>query len=420
VSGITILSRKLKSALFTLVLAFVLTACALVRPQAVPQPEIGAAEIPGIPHARIWGDQTPPPEFMEWLGGYIRDSEVRSGDHFSSQLHVHYLALSGGGGDGAFGAGLLNGWSAAGTRPVFRVVTGVSTGALIAPFAYLGPNYDDLLRDLYTGVNLSGLLSVTSLWRLLFSESLADTTPVAKLIAKHVNESVMQAIANEYSEGRLLLIATTNLDAQRPVLWNIGEIASSGQPHALELIQKIILASTSIPGAFPPVYIEVEANGKRYHEMHVDGGTTTQVFLYPAALDTRKLLSTHRPRTAYVVRNGRIGPEWIETTPGFSTVAQRSISTMIKSQAAGDLYRIYLGSQRDGIDYNCAFIGDDFVAERKDEFDQGYMRALYEYGFNAGKSGYRWQKAPPGFEPPVVEKGGSQYRGIPLPARTTP
>lgn len=383
-----------------------LTGCTLTRPHAVPQLESGAAGIPGIPQARIWGDQLPPPEFMEWLGEYLRTSEIRSNDRFSNQLRVHYLALSGGGGDGAFGAGLLNGWSAAGTRPVFRIVTGVSTGALIAPFAYLGPNYDDLLRELYTEINLTGLLSSGSVWRFLFSDSLSDTTPVAKLITKHINESVVQAIAEEYRRGRLLLIGTTNLDAQRPVLWNIGEIAASEHPKALELIQKVILASTSIPGAFPPVFIEVEANGKRYHEMHVDGGTATQVFLYPAALDTRKLLNyvgIQRPRTAYVVRNGRIGPEWVETVPGFSSIAQRSISTMIKSQAAGDLYRIYLGTQRDNIEYNCTFIGDDFVAERRDEFDQDYMRALYEYGYHTGKSGHRWHKAPPGFEPPAVE-----------------
>ena len=386
--------------------ALIAGGCALTRPKAVPQPQSSTAVVPGIPYARIWGDQMPPPEFMEWLTEYLRTAEARSGDRFSNKLHLHYLALSGGGGDGAFGAGFLNGWSAAGTRPVFRIVTGVSTGALIAPFAYLGPNYDDLLRHVYTEVDLTGLLSFNSVWRFLFSDSLADTTPLAKLIVEHIDEKMMHAIAEEYREGRLLLIGTTNLDAQRPVLWNIGEIAASGQPHALELIQKIILASISIPGAFPPVFIEVEANGKRYHEMHVDGGTASQVFLYPAALDTRKLLAfvgIQRQRTAYVIRNGRIGPEWVETVPGLSTIAQRSIATMVKSQAAGDLYRIYLGTQRDNIEYNSAFIGDDFIAERKDEFDPGYMRALYEYGFNAGKGGYRWQKAPPGFDPPTIE-----------------
>jgi predicted acylesterase/phospholipase RssA len=248
-------------------------------------------------------------------------------------------------------------------------------------------------------------------WDILTGDALADTGPLATLIEQHVDERMQQAIAAEYHKGRFLLIGTTNLDAQRPVIWNVGEIAASQSPEALELIRKIMLASASIPGAFPPVYIEVEANGKRYREMHVDGGTTTQVFLYPAALDVRKIesqLGFHRSRSVYVLRNARLTPEWAPTEARLTGIAARSISTLIKTQGIGDLYRIYLGTQRDKIAYHLAFIGDDFSVERKEEFDSAYMQALYEYGFNLAKSGYPWRQGPPGFEPPKAARTASR------------
>lgn len=228
--------------------------------------------------------------------------------------------------------------------------------------------------------------------------------PLARLNAKHIDAQALQRIVEEFSEtGRTLLIGTTNLDAGRPVIWNIGRIAASGHPKALELVRKVLLASASIPGAFPPVYIEVQANGRRYDEMHVDGGTASQVFLYPAALDWRRLtegLGLTGKSRVYVIRNARLEPEWRTVEPRLAAITGRAISTLLRTQGIGDLYRIYLGARRDGIEYNLAYISADFLGEPEEPFDQAYMKKLYRFGYRLARDGYPWAQSPPGFAPP--------------------
>ena len=116
----------------------------------------------------------------------------------------------------------------------------------------------------------------------LFDDAMADTSPLAETIARYTDQAMFDAIAREYQKGRLLLIGTTDLDAQRPVIWNVGAIAASRHPKSLDLFRKILLASASIPGAFQPVLLDVEIDGARFQEMHVDGGAIAQLFLYPA------------------------------------------------------------------------------------------------------------------------------------------
>ncbi|NIO07245.1 MAG: patatin, partial [Deltaproteobacteria bacterium] len=202
----------------------------------------------------------------------------------------NYLAISGGGANGAFAAGFLAGWTATGTRPEFTAVTGVSTGALISPFAFLGSKHDDTLKEIYTGVSTKDILNKRSLLVGLTSDAMADTVPLLRLIQKYVTSEIREALAAEFRRGRILTVGTTNLDAGRPVIWNITRIAGSAHPKALELIHKILLASASIPVAFPPVFIEVEANGQRYDEIHVDGGGASQIYLYPLGLDWRRVI----------------------------------------------------------------------------------------------------------------------------------
>jgi predicted acylesterase/phospholipase RssA len=199
---------------------------------------------------------------------------------------VQLLAVSGGGENGAFGSGLLCGWSEHGTRPVFELVTGVSTGALTAPFAYLGSSYDPQLRTVYTELKSSGVFLKRGLTAALFDDALSDNSPLFKTISGYLNEAMLAALANAYDDGRLLLIGTTDLDAQQPVIWNMGAIAKSGHPRALDTIRRILLASAAIPGAFPPTLFDVVLDGKPYQELHVDGGAFAQAFLYPAGLDT--------------------------------------------------------------------------------------------------------------------------------------
>ena len=311
-----------------------------------------------------------------------------------------YLALSGGGDAGAFGAGLLNGWTAAGNRPQFKLVTGISTGALIAPFAFLGPKYDQKLKDFYTTISKKDVLKARNIIRGLTSDAMADSTPLRELLAKHVTREFLDEIAVEYKKGRELWIGTTNLDDMRRYIWNMTRIASSHDPAALDLFISLMLASSAIPGQFPPVLIDVEANGEKYQEMHVDGGASAQVFVYPLGVDLQALSQIHqatRERNLYIIRNSRIDPEWAQTERRTFSIAARAITSLIQTQGVGDLYRIYLQTRRDGLDFNLAYIPSTFDAPHKEMFDTEYMRALFNLAQDMAAKGYPWEKAPPGY-----------------------
>jgi predicted acylesterase/phospholipase RssA len=198
----------------------------------------------------------------------------------------------------------------------------------------------------------------------------------------------------------VLLIATTNLDARRAVIWDIGAIASSGHPRSLELVRSVLVASAAVPGFFPPVMIEVEVDGQTHQEMHVDGGATAQVFLYPASLKVSDLSEANditRQRRLYVVRNSQLHPRWQPVIRRTLNIVGKTIESLIRTQGIGDLYRIYLLTERDGIDFNLAIIDSDFEMEHEREFDQAYMQALFDYGYRLASNGYRWRKTPPGF-----------------------
>jgi hypothetical protein len=313
---------------------------------------------------------------------------------------VQFLAISGGGENGAFGAGVLCGWSEQGSRPEFELVTGVSTGALTAPFAYLGSRYDAQLRAVYTELTPSHVLLKRYLTAALFDDALADNSPLFNTISNYLNTDMLVAIAKAYGEGRLLLIATTDLDAQQPVIWNVGAIAASGHPRALETIQRLLLASAAIPAAFPPTMFDVTLDGKAYQEMHVDGGAFAQAFLYPAAITHERRQRMKRgqhvvPGVAYVIRNGRLDPEWAVTERRTLGIAGRAISTMIAASGLNDVRRMYNTTLRDGVDFNLAYIGSDFTMTLPEPFDQGFMRALFDYGFQRALADYEWSKEPP-------------------------
>jgi hypothetical protein len=306
---------------------------------------------------------------------------------------ANFLSLSGGADDGAFGAGLLVGWTQAGTRPQFKLVTGVSTGALIAPFAFLGPSYDPELKEVFTTINADAVFRKRFITAAITEDALADTTPLFGFISKHLNEQMMARIAAEYDKGRLLLIMTTDLDAARSVVWNIGAIAKQGGPQALETIRKVLLASASIPGAFPPVMFDVDYDGKHYQELHVDGGAVAQSFLYTPGVHLKQ---TGRKRVAYIIRNSRLLPTPEKVDKQTISIAGRAISLLISASAIGDMYRMYANTQRDHVDYNLSFIGSDFNAPYPAPFDQTYMRALFQYGYDKARNGHSWEKSPPG------------------------
>ncbi len=340
---------------------------------------------------------------VEALDMINRQRAIRKEQGLSEELPpAHLLAVSGGGDDGAFGAGLLIGWTKKGDRPEFDIVTGVSTGALIAPFAFLGPKYDDQLRSVYTKISTKDILKMRGLMAAVNNDAMADNKPLWGLVGRYMNAKMLEDIAAEYKKGRLLLVGTTDLDARQGVIWNMTKIAASRDPKALNLFRKIMVASAAIPGAFPPMMIDVEANGRKYQEMHVDGGATAQVFVYPPGINVRELQktagTTGRKRFLYIIRNSRIDADWAQVERRTLKVMGRAVSSLIQAQGRGDLYSIYVLTQRDGIDYNLAYIPKDFNAPHPDEFDRAYMNTLFDRGSAMAEKGYDWQKNPPGLQ----------------------
>ena len=390
--------RQLASVVALLAGLCVVAGCSIPpRAPAVP-PSATVHALPlGIRNARFFADGDPTPMIAEASLAVEREQAVlrAAGKPAMPLPPAAFLAISGGADNGAFGAGLLNGWTAVGTRPQFRMVTGVSTGALIAPFALLGPDYDPVLRDVYTTMSPDRIFVRRSLTAALFDDAMADASPLAETIARYADQKLLDAIADEYRKGRLLMIGTTDLDAQRPVIWNIGAIAASRHPKSLDLFRKILLASASIPGAFQPVLIDVDIDGVQFQEMHVDGGAIAQLFLYPGSIDPDRL-PVRRGQTAYIIRNARLDPEHAEIERRTISIAGRAISTMLQASGYNDVVRAYFLTKRDGLDYHLAYIGTDFKVPRAALFDQAYMRALFDYGYDQAMTGRAWHKSPPG------------------------
>jgi predicted acylesterase/phospholipase RssA len=340
------------------------------------------AAIPGMPDARFWADSVA--DFTAAL----------------PQQPGPWLALSSGGADGAFGAGLLNGLSESGHRPDYAVVTGVSTGALMAPFAFAGPRYDDALRAAYTKITAADVFEIGST-----GESFVDSWPLKDLIAKQITPALLADIAAAHKSGRRLFIVTTDLDAGRSVVWNMGAIAvhaadKNGGDAALNLFRNVLLASSAIPGGFPPVLIDVEADGKKFQEMHVDGGVGGQFFVAPAAV--LAATSDYRlPATAlYVVINTGLQPDFQivnRTTPSILT---GTVGTAVKVDTRLMIDRAYLAAKRSGVDFNIATIPADFSAPSRGPFDPDFMNALFQIGETLGKSATPFGSAPPPYPGP--------------------
>jgi hypothetical protein len=309
------------------------------------------------------------------------------------------LAISGGGANGAFGAGVLNGWSKTGTRPSFDIVAGISTGALISPFAFLGTACDQELKQAYTTITDKDIYRRRNVFSILKHwDAAADSGPLLAKLHKQFDTNMLAAIAAEHRKGRRLYVGTTDMDAQVLVAWDMGAIAASGHPRAHEIFCRVLLASASIPAAFPPVYFDVEADGRRFREMHADGGVMTQVFGF-AFLGQLRDLSGRREGRMYVLRNAYLTPEWKEIKPSLTAIAGRAISTLTKTQGIGDVYRAYLVAQQSQIDFNVASIPAGFHYEdRKGEFDTVYMNKLFEAGYERAESGRAWIKEPPGLD----------------------
>ncbi len=408
----TVKSHVSRALLGIMILMLCAGCSTLSRGPAVPETLRQEAVIPGIPDARFFADAAMTDFTRIGMESLEREKAfLAASGHEGPLPPVSFLALSGGGDDGAFGAGLLVGWTAAGNRPKFKAVTGVSTGALIAPFAFLGPEYDQVLKHVYTEVTKKDIFTPRNFLAVFFKDAMADTTPLWTLLSHYVDQKMMDAVAGEYQKGRMLLIGTADLDSRKGVIWNMGQIAASGNPKAIHLFKSIMLASAAIPGAFPPVLVDVEVNGRAYQEMHVDGGTVAQVFIYPPSFKLGQFSADNtirRERTLYVIRNARLDPEWTEVERRTLPIVGRAVSSLIQTQGKGDLLTIYYLSKRDGLDFNLAYIPKTFNEPHREEFDMQYMRKLFNVGYTSAVNGYPWDKAPPGLGLPGDESQGQK------------
>lgn len=313
-----------------------------------------------------------------------------------------YLALSGGGGDGAYGAGILNGWTQSGTRPEFAVVSGVSTGALIAPFAFLGPAYNDTLRQLYTSGEAEKLIQGPNPLGAVFGSGLFGRRQLRQLVNRFLDDTLLQAIAREDKKGRRLLVVTTDLDAQRAVIWDMGAIASNGGPAALKLFGDVLAASASVPVVFAPQLIDIEADKRNFQEMHVDGTISAPVFALPDAfLFGGKAISSHQGKSdLYVIVNARIEPEFEVVPNKTEDIAKRSFATMSRVATQAVLAETYSVARREGLSFHLSYVGKDYVDNGGSGFETEAMRRLYAYGVQKARSGQFWETKLPLVEVP--------------------
>lgn len=398
------LLTRLARLAFGCALALALGACGSLPRNPVPAQHELAAAIPGMPAIRAWAGA--PSQAMEddLALSFTQERQTDFPRTAAGQVRYAHLALSGGGASGAFGAGLLNGWTLEGTRPVFKIVTGVSTGALMAPFAFIGSGYDDDLRKFYTTTRSRDIFTLGPLlWRFLAGEALADTRPLQSLIAQHVDAELLRRVAAAHLQGRRLYIGTADLDVPRFVVWNMGLIATSGRPDALELFRKVMLASASIPVVFPPVLFDVVLpdNPQRYDELHVDGGVGARVFLNGGVFRGKLIRERGGHGGAgyediFVIHNGQLVPPPRPVSRSLSVIAMRVIDASGRAAAMGDLLRIHAYAQHEGAGFQWVTIPNDVDMSSDEVFDPVAMRGLYDLGLRMAESGPLWQTEPPG------------------------
>ncbi|UTA53232.1 patatin-like phospholipase family protein [Lysobacter soli] len=399
-----VLARRpvcLARAVLLAVCAAWLVGCVTIPRNPVPADQTPVALIPGMPDARAFAGR--PDALMQ--RDFEQSMEQESREDFppdaDGAVRYPHLALSGGGANGAFGAGFLNGWTRTGKRPVFKIVTGVSTGALMAPFAFLGSKYDQALHRFYTTTTAPDVFTAGSpLMALLRRDSLASTAPLEALIARHIDHALLRDVAWAHRRGRRLYVGTVDLDSRRFVVWNMGLIATYGTPAADDLFRRVMLASAAIPLVFPPVMFEVEANGKRYDEMHVDGFIGANVFMNSGIFNPTEIYrraGRFRPyEDTFLIHNGQLHPRPKPTERSMRGIAMRVIETAGRAGMVGDLFREFAIAQRNGSNFHWVTIPEDIEVPDPILFDPAGMTALYDTGYDAALAGPQWLTSPPG------------------------
>ncbi|MFA4992727.1 MAG: patatin-like phospholipase family protein [Candidatus Omnitrophota bacterium] len=379
--------------LLMIICLLTLSGCAHMR-HAVPENLVGTAVVVGMPDIRYYTDE---PDSFSLSRQSLVDSFKDEGksEYLVNGVKTYPVLIIGGGvSNSAYGIGLLKGWLKEGSRPEFKIVTGYSSGSLIAIATFSGKDYEDRLADLFTSISTKDVVKQKGLFGILFGNSVNSSALFAKKIDDIVDENLMAKIAQEHARGRRLYVGTSDLDAQGFVIWDMGALASKGNYDSLKMFRKIILASCSFSSMLPPVFFQVEAGGRRYDEMHADGGVIGGIF-YINQLTEGAGVREFRTRV-YILNCCYMSPHSKQVEDNLTAIISRTIETNGASKMSGDTYRMYAFAKEKGWDYNLAYIPEDFKPNQKEMFDKQEMQRLFKRGYDDAIAGYKWHKAPPG------------------------
>lgn len=381
--------KRLSQLFIAIICILVSSGCAHQR-YAVPENLVGKAVVIGVSDLRYYTDKLVPFFMRESLADSFKDEGKT--EYLVDGIKTYPVLLIGGGvSNSAYGIGVLNGWLKQGARPVFKIVTGYSSGSIIAVATFSGKDYEDRLAELFLSISTKDVIRQKNILSILFGNSLYSSVLFAKKIDNLVDEGLMARIAQEHAKGRRLYVGTTDLDAQEFVIWDMGALASIGGPDSLKLFRKIILASCSFPATLPPVYFQVEAGGRRYDEMHADGGVVGGIFYIDQLVENLGFKTR-----LYVLNCCYMSPHSRQVEDSLTAITSRLIETHTAAKMAGDTYRIYAFAKEKGWDYNLAYIPEDFMPNQKEMFDKQEMQRLFKRGYDDAVKGYKWHKAPPG------------------------
>jgi len=389
-------------------LTVLVSACAST-PRPTP-PEAGA------PLVQPWGsvplqaadgeiDQSITDSFIRSLQAR-RDEMQQTG--VAGKIPYRALTLSGGGSRGAYGAGVLSGWTVRGDRPQFDVVTGISTGALLATHAFLGPEFDDGLA-IYKSASNNDVFRERSALAVIQGTSVLDTAPLREMLLSVISEETLDLVAAEYRKGRRLFIGTTNLDANVFTIWDMGVIAESARADRLKRYIDVVMASAAFPIMFPPVYLEVDGEAGTFTEMHADGGIRENAFFFDfdlieevrLAMETAGIRESDFRQELYLLINGPLaaagGRVYKPVEGKMGPIAETTVDALLTKVTQGSVYRMWVLAMVHGADFHISFVPPDFEFTSSSlTFDPEEQTALFERGYQQALEGTAWatQRAP--------------------------
>lgn len=386
--------KSLKTTLAVISLSVLVTACSTPHKldQRVDEQNYTQVSLP-------IESQAPTEEpIRTWLGqdtSYLYSEETNSTPITVSGDQLNVLVLSGGGAKGSFGAGVIKGLNDTNALPNYSIITGVSAGALLAPFVFVGGEQIDRLEEVMLGLNDKMILGKRNFLNTIFKDAFTNGEDLFSFIEKVYDDEMIAQVAAQHNQGRRLLIGTTHFDSEQMIVWNLGQIAASNDPDKAKLFHQVLVASASIPGVFPPQFINVDLDGQTLEEMHVDGGLSAQMFLQASNIDFMKInqaLGLEKAPKVQVIRNGVLKMPYNQIKDKGMDLLTQSVRSLTLQQTRGDLYRMMYFSEVQGLDLEFTYIDDRFTpqAHSKQMFDSTYMKALYNYGYSKATKNQLW------------------------------